>query len=117
MKNLFTITVFVFGLVFGIPAGYVINELGLFAHKSAQASVRTAIKEMLPIGEWACLAYYYTNVVTDVDQREIFGMGIPGTTKKFIFSYDGVIKLGVDTDGIMIEEGAADPVTGEQKLR
>jgi hypothetical protein len=117
MRILLTVAVFAFGFVFGIPMGYVINEFGLFAPKPVQASVSTVIKEMLPIGEWACLAYYYTNVVSDIDQHEILSIPVPGTTKKIIFSYDGVIKLGVDTDGITVEEDAADPVTGEQKLR
>jgi hypothetical protein len=115
-RLLATIAAFVLGLVLGIMADkYALFEM--FAPKPIQASATTAIKEMLPIGEYASLAYYYTNVVTDISNNEVLGWGVPFTTKKFIFSYDGVIKLGVDTDGITVEEEAENPVSDGQEVR
>jgi hypothetical protein len=120
MKILLTIAVFVFGLVFGIPAGYVINEFGLFSPKSVQAPATTVIKDMLPIGEWASLSYYYTKVVHESDQKVLLGWGVPGTTKELLYSYDGIIKLGVDANKITVEEITTDekaenPVTDGQE--
>ncbi len=48
------------------------------------------------IGELATQAGYYTNVQVISGSREVFGIEIPLTTKKYIFGYDGVIKAGID---------------------
>lgn len=48
------------------------------------------------IGELATQAGYYTNVQVISGSREIFGLSIPLTEKKYIFGYDGVIKAGID---------------------
>ena len=48
------------------------------------------------IGELATQAGYYTNVQVISGSRELFGIEIPLTTKKYIFGYDGVIKAGID---------------------
>jgi len=73
----------------------------------SETSVHTIVKEILPIGEFASLAYHYTSVVKDVNTKDINGWNIPFTTRKYIFTYDGTMKLGVDGTLIKVEEGEA----------
>jgi hypothetical protein len=67
-------------------------------------SAQTIIKEILPIGEYASLAYHYTSVVKDVNSKDINGWTIPFTTRKYIFTYNGTMKLGIDGTQIKIKE-------------
>lgn len=46
------------------------------------------------IGELATQASYYTNVQVIEKDRKVFGIHVPGTQSKSIFSYDGIIKVG-----------------------
>jgi hypothetical protein len=70
----------------------------------SEVSAHTVLKEVLPIGEYASLAYHYTSVVKDVNSRDIRGITIPFTTRKYIFTYDGTMKLGIDGSQIRVEE-------------
>jgi len=71
-----------------------------------EISTHTVVKEVLPIGEYASLAYRYTSVVKNISAKDFSGWGIPFTTKKYIFTYDGVIRLGVDGTQIQVDEEA-----------
>ncbi|MDR0587205.1 MAG: DUF4230 domain-containing protein [Treponema sp.] len=75
-----------------------------------QISAHTVVKEALPVGEYASLAYHYTSVVKDINSRDLNGWTIPFTTRKYIFTYDGIMKLGIDGTRIRVEEasGSAD---------
>jgi hypothetical protein len=66
-------------------------------------SVHTVVKDVLPVGEFASLAYHYTSVVKNVNSKDINGWNIPFTTRKYIFTYDGTMKLGIDCGGIQVE--------------
>ena len=72
--------------------------------EQTERSAHTVLKEALPIGEYASLAYHYTTVVREINARDIRGWTIPFTTRRFIFSYDGIMKLGIDGTQIWIEE-------------
>jgi len=75
--------------------------------EKSETSAHTIIKEILPIGEFASLAYHYTSVVKDVNTKDINGWNIPFTTRKYIFTYDGTMKLGIDGTRIKVEDGEA----------
>lgn len=49
--------------------------------------------------------YYYTQMGSFEEQRDFYGWNIPFTTKRFIVSYDGVIKAGVDLSQVKVEVG------------
>jgi hypothetical protein len=66
-------------------------------------SVHTVVKDVLPVGEFASLAYHYTSVVKNVNSKDINGWNIPFTTRKYIFTYDGTMKLGIDCGKIQVE--------------
>ena len=52
------------------------------------------------IGELATQAGYFTNVQTISDSRELFGIIIPFTQKRYVYSYDGVVKAGVNFEQV-----------------
>ena len=95
----------VIGFILG-GKGFSFNPL----HKITEQQERSAhsvLKEVLPIGEYASLAYHYTTVVKEINARDIRGWTIPFTTRRYIFTYDGVMKLGIDGTSIRIEEHPA----------
>ncbi|MDR2702417.1 MAG: DUF4230 domain-containing protein [Spirochaetaceae bacterium] len=77
--------------------------------EKSDVSAHTIIKDILPIGEYASLVYHYTSVVKDINSRDINGWTIPFTTRKYIFTYDGKIKLGIDGTKVRVEEAAPGP--------
>ncbi|MDR1505497.1 MAG: DUF4230 domain-containing protein [Treponema sp.] len=92
-----------------LAVGYLLGgrQLGLPLPESVtgpQVSAHTVVKEVLPVGEYASLAYHYTSVVRDISSKDINGWNIPFTTRKYIFTYDGVMKLGIDGTRIRVEE-------------
>lgn len=48
------------------------------------------------ISELASVTYSYTNMAQFKSSSEFYGMTVPFTTKRFILTYDGVIKAGVN---------------------
>ena len=65
------------------------------------AAIMEEIKE---IGELATVEYRYTNVGTLDASKKLFktSVNIPGTKKTVVMTMDGIIKVGVDVDGISI---------------
>ena len=41
-------------------------------------------------------AAYYTNVQVIRNERTVFGIAVPFTQNQYIYSYDGIIKAGID---------------------
>ena len=48
------------------------------------------------ISELATVSYHYTNMAQFENSNDFYGVKIPFTTKRFILSYDGEIKAGID---------------------
>lgn len=71
---------------------------------SAMTTIRSRTTDLgfKDIGELATQAGYYTNVQVISGSREIFGIEIPLTEKKYIFGYDGVIKAGIDFADVIV---------------
>ena len=67
-----------------------------------EATSETVSMELKNIGELATQSGYYTNVQVIKSSRQVFGVDIPLTQSQFIFSYDGVVKAGVDFADIAI---------------
>lgn len=59
-------------------------------------TTKTSSLGLRDIGELATQAGYYTNVQSVTGAREVWGWQVPFTQSRYIFSYDGVIKAGVD---------------------
>ncbi len=56
--------------------------------------------DLKEIGELATQAGYYTNVEIIEDSKKLWKITLPFTSSKYIFSYDGIIKAGVDFEDI-----------------
>ena len=82
----------------------------------SEVSAHTVIREVLPIGEFASLAYHYTSVVKDINSKDIKGWIIPFTTRKYIFTFDGKIKLGIDGRQIRVEEVQKEDTVDSEEL-
>lgn len=66
-----------------------ITSASIFKSKTVQFGLKD-------IGELATQAGYFTSVQSISGSRQILGVDIPLTQNKFVYSYDGVIKAGLD---------------------
>lgn len=57
---------------------------------------RTVNLRMENIGELSTQAAYYTNVQVIRNDRKVFDITVPFTQNQYIYSYDGIIKAGID---------------------
>lgn len=61
-----------------------------------QTQSNTTAFDLKNIGELATQSGFFTEVNVIDDAKKLFNWNIPFTTSKYIFSYDGVIKAGID---------------------
>ena len=66
------------------------------AEKEPEISAVVLEGQLSQISELASVSYAYTNMGQFENSNDFYGMKVPFTTKKFILTYDGVIKAGVD---------------------
>ena len=59
--------------------------------------------KLTEITEYATLEYYYTNIGKFEDHGDFYGKKIPLSTKSFIITYDGVIKMGIRGEDINVD--------------
>lgn len=78
-----------------IILGIVCIGIGSWQTYNANRS-RIVNLRMEDIGELSTQAAYFTNVQVISNSRELFGVTVPFTQSKYIYSYDGVIKAGID---------------------
>ncbi len=75
-------------------------------------SSRTVEFGLRNIGELATQAGYFTNVQTISDSRELFGITMPFTEKRYVYSYDGVVKAGINFEQVRLTlDGSTRTVT------
>lgn len=80
----------------------------MFQNRAASNSVpaissNIIANELTGISEYASLEYRYTNVGKFEDQGDFYGWKVPLTTKSFIITYDGVMKMGIRGEDIAID--------------
>ena len=62
------------------------------------------VEEILkPTSDLISMKYYYTDAGTYENTLEAFGQKIPLTTDKVVFTYDGVISVGVDLSQVLYD--------------
>jgi len=70
-----------------------------------QQSVRsTLLQGIKNVKELTTLRQHFQSVVIFKDSKELFGFHLPGTERKFILKYGGVITCGNDIENIQISE-------------
>lgn len=82
-----------------IAIGSISLYVGVTQTRAAYSS-RIINLRMEDIGELVTQAAYFTNVQFISDSREIFGITVPFTQSRYVFSYDGVIRAGIDFSDI-----------------
>ncbi len=71
--------------------------------EGAVVSVWNVVEILQPASELVTTKYYYTDADVFEHYKQIKGLKIPLTTNKTVFTYDGVISVGVDFSKIGIE--------------
>ena len=60
-------------------------------------------QQLQTVQELVSVEYHYTNIGKFENQVDFYGWKVPFTTKRFLVSYDGLIKAGVDLSGATVE--------------
>lgn len=82
--------------------GSVITSISLGARTVTKTDSRTVQFGLRNIGELATQVGFFTNVQTIENNREVFGVTVPLTNSKYIYSYDGNIKVGFNFEKIEV---------------
>lgn len=78
----------------------------LFQNRNGEAESEPEIKidvieqEIQEIAEYAVLNYRYTNIGKFENNLNVYGWDVPLTTKNFLITYDGAMKLGIDSKAV-----------------
>lgn len=64
--------------------------------EKATLTVENVREVVMPAGELTTTKYYYTDADVYKNYKEAFGVKIPFTTDEVVFTYDGVISVGID---------------------
>lgn len=70
--------------------------------KNTQLDAVVLENQLSQISELATVSYQYTNMAQFSSSNDFYGVTIPFTTKKFILTYDGEIKAGVDLSQVKV---------------
>ena len=90
-------------IVLVIALVLLIAVLGFLTSKSNnKISSRTVEFGLKSIGELATQAGYFTSVQTINGSRDVFGVTVPFTQSKYIYSYDGVVKAGINFNEVQV---------------
>ena len=95
------------GLVAGIVIVLLLIGSGVLFGTLTRISSRPVRLGFENIGELATQSGYFTSVQDISKTRTVLGINVPFTTSKYIFSYDGTIKAGLDFEKIEIDEDRA----------
>lgn len=68
-----------------------------------EISSRTVDFGLKNIGKLVTQAGFFTNVQVISDAREIFGVTVPFTQSKYIYSYDGVVEAGINFENVTLQ--------------
>ncbi|MEA5082614.1 MAG: DUF4230 domain-containing protein [Lachnospiraceae bacterium] len=100
------IAIVIIGLFFAIGIfSYIIGmKNAKMAYEASKPKITGTVlkQQIVNINELTTVEYHYTTMGQFENSTDFYGMKVPFTTKRFIVSYDGVIKAGVDLGGIEI---------------
>ena len=71
---------------------------------------RTVAFGLRDIGELVTQAGYFTNVQKNNKDQKLFGVSVPFTTSQYIYSYDGIVKAGLDFSELEIQVDDANKI-------
>lgn len=76
------------------------EERSKWINIDAEISIDIINTEIKEIGELATMEYFYTTASKFTDAKKLFGKDVGITEKSVIVKWDGVIKAGIEVDGI-----------------
>lgn len=93
------------GLLLCVLVGFACFLLGRSSTREGNTRLDAVVLEtrLSQISELATVSYHYTNMAQFENSNDFYGVTIPFTTKKFILTYDGEIKAGVDLSQARVE--------------
>ena len=94
----------IIALVLVMALAAVSFSIGL--NRSGEISSKMTRLRLEDLGEFATQAGYFTTVQVIKDSATLFGKTVPFTTSKYIFSYDGTVKAGLDFSQVNIDVNA-----------
>lgn len=100
LTRLIIVVIVLCGLMIG--AGYLAGRSS--SNERQDLSAVVVQNQISEIAELATVTYSYTELGQYESSKEFYGTKVPFTTNKFILTYDGVIKAGVDVGKAQIEE-------------
>lgn len=100
MTRMVIVIIVLCGLMIG--AGYLAGKSS--SNERQELSAVVVQSQITEIAELATVTYSYTELGQYESSKEFYGTKVPFTTNKFILTYDGVIKAGVDVGKAQIEE-------------
>lgn len=71
--------------------------------RSGEISSKMTRFRLEDLGEFATQAGYFTTVQVIKDSATLFGKTVPFTTSKYIFSYNGTVKAGLDFSKVSVD--------------
>ncbi len=77
---------------------------GLITETTVSLTGETRRDGLTDIRELATEEYFFTRVETYDSSKNIKGFKVPFTTSRFVYSYDGTVKAGIDFTGIEVEK-------------
>ena len=84
--------------------------LAFFSLQNTRNESRTTTLGLKDIGELATQAGYFTTVQTIDKSRSVLGVEVPGTKSRYVYSYDGTIKAGINFEDIQLDVNEEDKV-------
>lgn len=97
-------------IIIGIISGIILSLKLIFSEKAPKdtSKVLNTIEQVL---ELSTSKYNYSNIVTIKKDRSFKNIKIPFTEKSFIIKYNGVVKGGVNSKDITIDNVKKDSIT------
>lgn len=97
-------------VIIGLLLAMFFTTLGVFSTVSYMNSKKgnttidiSVIEEKVnEISELATIEYHYTTLAKYEDYKDFYGWKIPLTTTKFLITYDGIIKAGIDLSKVKV---------------
>ena len=99
MMRMIIVVIVLCGLLIG--AGYLAGRSS--GGERQELSAVVVQNRITEIAELATVTYSYTELGQYESSKEFYGAKVPFTTNKFILTYDGVIKAGVDMSKAQVE--------------
>ena len=98
-------------LIAGILLGAVLLGGGYFLGRVAPEAVVTAEEmeavvldsQIMKAGELVTVSYIYTEMGQYESSKEFYGTKLPLTTSRFMLTYDGVMKAGIDLGKVSVK--------------